>query len=117
VIVCGKSVCTAQRFHLQLIFAEHAFRKMLGTIPHICALSPAKQPEENNMRKVITSVIALAVLGIAAPIAATTSANAETVVIKKDRGHHYGWYKHERWHGWDRDRYHHHRGAKVIINR
>jgi hypothetical protein len=103
-----------------MVFSEHAFRKMFGTIPHIGALSAAKrQPEENNMRKVITSVIAFAVLGIAAPIAATTSANArETVIIKKDRGHHYGWYKHERSFGWDRDRYrHHHRGARITIER
>jgi hypothetical protein len=78
-----------------------------------------QKPEEIDMRKVLASVIALAVLGIAAPIAATTSASArETVIIKKDRGHHYGWYKHrhERAYGRDRDR-HHHRGAKVIINR
>jgi hypothetical protein len=68
------------------------------------------------MRKVLASVIALAVLGIAAPIAATTSANARTVIIKKDRGHHYGWNRHrgERAYGWDR---HRHRGTKVIIKR
>ena len=70
------------------------------------------------MRKVIASVIALAVLGITAPIAAVTSADARTVIIKKDRGHHYGWYKHrgERSYGWDRG-HRHHRGTKVIINR
>jgi len=65
------------------------------------------------MRKVITSVIALAVLGIAAPIAATTSASArETVIIKKDRGHHYGWYK-GRHYGWDK--HHRRHGASVVI--
>ena len=68
------------------------------------------------MRKVIASVIALAVLGIAAPIAATTLANAETVIIKKHRGEHYGWNRHRGERSYDRDR-HHHRGAKVIINR
>lgn len=74
------------------------------------------------MRKVIASAIALAVLGLAAPIAAITSADArETVIIKKDRGHHYGWYKHRhdrdygRDYGWERHR--HHRGARVEIER
>ncbi|WP_157100479.1 hypothetical protein [Rhodoplanes sp. Z2-YC6860] len=70
------------------------------------------------MRKIIASVIALAVLGIAAPIAATSSADARTVIIKKDRGHHYGWNRghHYGWnkHRGDRPR---HRGTKVIIHR
>lgn len=66
------------------------------------------------MRKIIASVIALAVLGIAAPIAATSSADARTVIIKKDRGHHYGWYKHRGDRRWDRP---HRRGTKVIIHR
>jgi hypothetical protein len=34
---------------------------------------------------------ALAAFGIALPAATTQPASAETVVIKKDRGHHYGW--------------------------
>jgi hypothetical protein len=66
------------------------------------------------MRKIIASVIALAVLGIAAPIAAISSADAKTVIIKKDRGHHYGWDKHRGDHRGDRG---HRRGTKVIINR
>jgi Ni/Co efflux regulator RcnB len=68
------------------------------------------------MRRIIASVIALAVLGIAAPIAAISSADARTVIIKKDRGHHYGWDKHRGDRRGDRGR-HRGRGAKVIINR
>jgi hypothetical protein len=67
------------------------------------------------MRKVIASVIALAVLGLTAPLAIATSANAreKVVIIKKDRGHHYGWYKHR--HDRDYARGRHHRGARVIV--
>jgi hypothetical protein len=36
------------------------------------------------------TLAAIAAVGIALPVA-TNSASAETVVIKKDRGHHYGW--------------------------
>ena len=57
------------------------------------------------MRKIILTLAALAAFGIALP-AATTSASAETVVIKKDRGHHYGWTRghHYGWRNRDRDR-------------
>jgi len=60
------------------------------------------------MRKIILTLAALAAVGIALP-AATNSASAETVVIKKDRGHHYGW-----------DRGHHygwrnHRAERVVV--
>jgi hypothetical protein len=68
------------------------------------------------MRKFIVSLIALAVLGLSAPIAMSTPADArhyrghkKVVIIKKhrDRGHHYGWYK---------NRHNHHaRGAAVIV--
>ncbi|MBX9824474.1 MAG: hypothetical protein K2Y27_05705 [Xanthobacteraceae bacterium] len=68
------------------------------------------------MRKFIVSVIALAVLGLSAPLAMSTSADAghhyrghkKVVIIKKhrDRGHHYGWYKRN---------HHPHRGAAVVV--
>lgn len=71
------------------------------------------------MRKLIVSAIALAVLGLTAPIAAVTSADArEVVIIKKhrhwDRGHHYGWYKHRHERSYARG-YRHHRGVSVNI--
>ena len=47
------------------------------------------------MRKIILTLAALAAVGIALPVA-TTSASAETVVIKQNRGHHYGWRNHHR---------------------
>jgi hypothetical protein len=65
------------------------------------------------MRKLIVSAIALAVLGLSAPIAGSSSANAKhyrghkkVVIIKKhrDRGHHYGWRNH-----------HHRHGATVVV--
>ena len=71
------------------------------------------------MRKFFVSVIALAVLGLSAPIAMSTSADArhyrghkKVVIIKKhrDRGHHHGWYKRHRHH-----RHHSHSGATVIF--
>ena len=43
------------------------------------------------MRKIMLTLAALAAFGIALPVATTQSANAETVVIKQNRGHHYGW--------------------------
>ena len=48
------------------------------------------------MRKIVLTLAALAAVGIALPAATTQPANAETVVIKKDRGHHYGWRNHHR---------------------
>jgi hypothetical protein len=58
------------------------------------------------MRKIILTLAALAAFGIALPAATTQSAYAETVVIKKDRGHHYGWNRghHYGWRNRDRDR-------------
>jgi hypothetical protein len=46
------------------------------------------------MRKIVLTFAALAAFGIALPVATTQSANAETVVIKQNRGHHYGWRNH-----------------------
>jgi len=63
------------------------------------------------MRKIIMTLAALAAFGIALP-AATTSASAETVVIKKDRGHHYGWRNHHRDRIVVRER---HRDRRVIV--
>jgi hypothetical protein len=48
------------------------------------------------MRKIILTLAALAAVGIALPVATTQSASAETVVIKQNRGHHYGWRNHHR---------------------
>jgi hypothetical protein len=48
------------------------------------------------MRKTLLTFAALAAFGLALPVATTGSANAETVVIKKDRGHHDGWRRHHR---------------------
>jgi hypothetical protein len=45
------------------------------------------------MRKLVLTLAALAAFGIALPVASNT-ANAETVVIKQNRGHHYGWRNH-----------------------
>jgi hypothetical protein len=78
------------------------------------------------MRKFVLILGALAAIGFAVPTM-TTSAEAQTVVIKKkgDRGHHYGWDRdrHERRtvvirrgsdraYGWHRDR---DRGGKTVI--
>jgi hypothetical protein len=46
------------------------------------------------MRKTVLTLAALAAFGFVLPVAATGSANAETVVIKKNHGHHYGWRNH-----------------------
>jgi hypothetical protein len=74
---------------------------------------------ETRMRKIVLTLAALAAFGIALPAATTQPASAETVVIKKDRGHHYGWRNR------DRDRvvimkrhhreYREHRGATVGV--
>ena len=60
------------------------------------------------MRKIILTLAALAAFGIALPVA-TTSASAETVVIKKDRGHHYGWNRGHHY-GWRN-----HRADRVVV--
>ncbi|MCX7311278.1 MAG: hypothetical protein NTV56_06015 [Alphaproteobacteria bacterium] len=44
------------------------------------------------MRKLFLTVAALAAFGIALPVATTTSANAETVIIKKSHRDH-GWHR------------------------
>ena len=51
------------------------------------------------MRKIVLTFAALAAFGIALPAATTSSANAETVIIKKshrDHGRHEGWRRHHR---------------------
>ena len=45
------------------------------------------------MRKLVLTLAALAAFGIALPVASNT-ANAETVIIKKNSGHNHGWRKH-----------------------
>ena len=74
------------------------------------------------MRKVVITLAALAAFGIALPAATNSSANAETVVIKKghrDHGHHYGWRNHraERVVVVKKNRHYHNRnhGAAVIV--
>ena len=73
------------------------------------------------MRKVVLTLAALAAFGIALPAATISTANAETVVIKKghrDHGHHYGWRNHraERVVVVKKRRYHHrHHGAAVVV--
>ena len=79
------------------------------------------------MRKVVVILAALAAFGIALPAATISTANAETVIIKKghrDHGHHYGWRNDH--YGWRNHRaervvvvkkhpYHHNRGAAVVV--
>ena len=69
------------------------------------------------MRNLFLTVAALAALGIALPVATTESAKAETVVIKKNRGHHYGWNRHHRDRVVIREHREHrrHHGAAVIV--
>ena len=72
------------------------------------------------MRKLVLTLAALAAVGIALPVASNT-ANAETVVIKQNHGHHYGWRNHraekvvivkKRHH-----RYHNHGGTVGVVVR
>jgi hypothetical protein len=70
------------------------------------------------MRKTLLTIAAVAAFGIALPVATTGSANAETVVIKKDRGHHYGWRNHRAEKVVivkKRHRHYHHHGAAVVV--
>jgi hypothetical protein len=68
--------------------------------------------EKTHMRKVLLSLTALAVVGFALP-AASTSASAETVIIKKHRDH--GW--HNGWHHRDRVVVREHRHREGVILR
>jgi hypothetical protein len=69
------------------------------------------------MRKIMLTLAALAAFGIALPVAATEPANAETVIIKKSRGHHYGWRNHRanRVVVVKKRPRHYHTGAAVIV--
>lgn len=76
------------------------------------------------MRKVLLSLTALAVFGLALP-AVSTSASAETVIIKKHRDHgwHHGWRHRDRVVVKERHRHYRHgvgvreghRGVGVVI--
>jgi Ni/Co efflux regulator RcnB len=74
------------------------------------------------MRKIVLTLAALAAVGFVLP-AATTSASAETVVIKKghrDHGWHRGWHegrRHDRVVVREREgfRHHRHHGVGVVI--
>ncbi len=68
------------------------------------------------MRKVILALSAVAALGLALPVV-SNPASAETVVIKKDRGHHYGWRHRDRDRVVVREGRRHHRPAAAIIVR
>ena len=65
------------------------------------------------MRKLVLTLAALAAVGIALPVASNT-ANAETVVIKQNRGHHYGWRNHRAEKVVIVKKRHHHRDNVVI---
>ena len=72
------------------------------------------------MRKIVLALAAVAAIGIALPVAATTPADATTVVIKKgkrhwDRGHHYGWRNRNRVVVREGVRHHRRHGAAVIV--
>ena len=60
------------------------------------------------MRKLVLALSAIAAIGIALPVAATTPASAETVVIKRGGGHDRGWHR-----GWER----HHDRKVVVVKR
>ncbi len=72
------------------------------------------------MRKIVLALAAVAAIGIALPVAATTPADAATVVIKKsNNGHHYGW-RHRRDRvvvrdGWRHRQHRSHRGATIVV--
>jgi Spy/CpxP family protein refolding chaperone len=67
------------------------------------------------MRKLVLTLAALAAVGIALPVA-TQPASAGTVVIKKDRGHHYGWRNHRAQKVVIvKKRHHRNHGAAVIV--
>ena len=76
------------------------------------------------MRKVLLSLAALAAFGLALP-AASTSASAETVIIKKHRDHgwHHGWRHRDRVVVRERHRHHgivvregrRHHGVGVVV--
>lgn len=70
------------------------------------------------MRKTLLTLAALAAFGFALPVAMTEPANAETVIIKKDRGHHHGWRNHRAEKVVvvkKRHRHYHTGGARVIV--
>ena len=77
------------------------------------------------MRKILLSLAALAAFGLALP-AASTSASAETVIIKKhrDHGNHYGWRHRDRARVVVKERRHHgvvvregrrHNGVGIVV--
>jgi Spy/CpxP family protein refolding chaperone len=68
------------------------------------------------MRKIVLTLAALAAVGIALPVA-TQPASANTVVIKKDRGHHYGWRNHRAERVVIVKKRHHHRNHGAVIVR
>ena len=70
------------------------------------------------MRKIVLTLAALAAFGIALPAATISSANAETVIIKKshrDHGYHNGWRNHRAERVVVKERRHHHRSHGVGI--
>ena len=66
------------------------------------------------MRKIVLTLAALAAFGVALPVV-SNSASAETVVIKRNNGHHYGWRHHNRDRVVVRERHRSHRNHGVAI--
>ena len=72
------------------------------------------------MRKVVVTLAALAAFGIALPVDDQHRERGDSSIIKKghrDHGHHYGWRNHraERVVVVKKHRYHHNRGAAVVV--
>ena len=65
------------------------------------------------MRKLVLTLAAIAAVGFALP-AVSNTANAETVVIKQNHGHHYGWRNHRAERVVIVKKRHHHRDNVVI---
>jgi Ni/Co efflux regulator RcnB len=67
------------------------------------------------MRRIVLTLVALAVGGFTLPIASNTASAREVVVIKKhNHGRHLGWIRHE---GWRHEGWRHHDRDRVVIRK
>ena len=69
------------------------------------------------MRKIVLALASVAALGLALPVVSAPAEARDVVVIKKNKGHHYGWRNHRAEHVVvvkKRHRHHNH-GAAVIV--